>query len=86
MNRIIVGPRPVHLYVIDQTKQFWSHSDATGIFWAIPVVQPVANMVATPLTVSFPAGLSPGNSDCTVCTCADVPCFQGVNYINRGDD
>ena len=55
VNRIVVGPRPVHLYVIDEINEFWSHSDAEGLFYAIPVRQPTSSMVSAPLAVSWNA-------------------------------
>ncbi|KAK9792762.1 hypothetical protein WJX73_009655 [Symbiochloris irregularis] len=47
VSRIVVGARPVHLYVIDEQNMFWSHSDAEGLFYSIPVAKPYSSIVST---------------------------------------
>jgi hypothetical protein len=51
--RIKVGARPVHIYSINQTSSIWSHSDAEGSFYVIPVNNS-QNLTATAIVpVSF---------------------------------
>jgi hypothetical protein len=38
--RIKVGARPVHLYSVNETSTVWSHSDAEGVFYVIPLDNP----------------------------------------------
>lgn len=37
VSRLRVGARPVHIYAVNQTNTLWSHSDAEGIFYIIPL-------------------------------------------------
>ena len=49
--RIAVGPRPAHIYAITERGELWSHSDAEGIFYVIPLQKPYSSMASTPLAV-----------------------------------
>jgi len=37
VNRIQVGPRPVHMFAVPETLQVWAHSDAAGTFDVISI-------------------------------------------------
>jgi hypothetical protein len=50
--RIKVGARPVHIYSINQTSSIWSHSDAEGSFYVIPVNNS-QNLTATAIVPSY---------------------------------
>ncbi len=42
IDRVQVGPLPVHLYAIVETLEVWSHSDMTGTFDTISITAPNA--------------------------------------------
>jgi hypothetical protein len=48
-----VGARPVHLYSVNQTSSAWSHSDAEGAFYVIPLDNPQNITAATIVPVSI---------------------------------
>ena len=37
INRIVVGPRPVHMFAVPETLEVWAHSDAAGTFDVISI-------------------------------------------------
>lgn len=59
--RIKVGARPVHLYSVNQTSSIWSHSDAEGSFYVIPV----NNSQNLTVTRVVPVSLKPNHIDLT---------------------
>ena len=53
ISRVRVGGRPVHIYSINQTSSIWSHSDAEGSFYVIPMNSTTNVSAATVVKVIF---------------------------------
>lgn len=52
--RIEVSPLPVHIYVVNPTREVWTHSDADGTFDVIAIADVAAgNLTATKVSVSL---------------------------------
>ena len=54
--RVSVSPLPVHIYVVNPTREVWTHSDTDGTFDVIAVADIAAgNLTATKVPVSWHA-------------------------------
>ena len=52
--RVSVSPLPVHIYVVNPTREVWTHSDTDGTFDVIAVSDVAAgNLTATKVPVSL---------------------------------
>ena len=56
--RVEVSPLPVHIYVVNPTREVWTHSDTDGTFDVISVADVAAgNLTATKVPVSLALGI-----------------------------
>ena len=52
--RVEVSPLPVHIYVVNPTREVWTHSDTDGTFDVISTADVAAgNLTATKVPVSL---------------------------------
>ena len=54
ISRVQVGPRPVHIYSINQTSTAWSHADGDGYFYVIPANSSTNVSVGSTVKVRIP--------------------------------
>ena len=68
-----MGPLPVHIYVVNPTREVWSHSDTDGTFDVIAVADIAAGDVTKLNATNVPVSLTVSNEVC---------CFSSVHMCN----
>lgn len=68
-----MGPLPVHIYVVNPTREVWSHSDTDGTFDVIAVADIAAGDVTKLNATNVPVSLK---------VLDEVCCFSSVHVCN----
>ena len=67
--RVSVSPLPVHIYVVNPTREVWTHSDTDGTFDVIAVADIAAGDVTSLNATNVPVSLNKATEQELLSTC-----------------